>query len=68
VLKGNSGKDRIVGSTGRDVVSGGSGSDRIDVRDGKRDRVNCGRGRDTVIADSKDRVSDNCERVVRRRV
>jgi Ca2+-binding RTX toxin-like protein len=68
VLKGNSGKDRIVGGTGRDVVSGGSGSDRIDVRDGKRDRVNCGRGRDTVIADPKDRVSDNCERVVRRRV
>jgi len=30
--------------------------------------VNCGRGRDTVIADPKDRVSDNCERVVRRRV
>ncbi len=67
VLKGNSGKDRIVGGTGRDVVSAGSGSDRVDVRDGKRDRVNCGRGRDTVIADPKDRVSDNCERVVRRR-
>ncbi len=68
VLKGNSGNDRIVGGTGRDVISGGSGSDRVDVRDGKRDRVNCGRGRDTVIADPKDRVSDNCERVVRRRV
>ncbi len=67
VLKGNSGKDRIVGGTGRDVVSAGSGSDRVDVRDGKRDRVNCGRGRDTVIADPKDRVSDNCERVVRKR-
>ncbi len=49
-LFGNSGKDQITGSTGRDVVRAGAGNDRVDVRDGQRDRVNCARGRDTVIA------------------
>ncbi len=67
VLKGNSGKDRITASTGRDVVSAGSGNDRVDVRDGQRDRVICGRGRDTVIADPEDKVADNCERIGRKR-
>ena len=67
LLKGNSGKDRITGSTGRDRISSGSGADRINSRDGQRDRVNCGSGRrDTVVADRRDRVSGNCERVLRR--
>ena len=66
-ITGNGGRDRLKGSSGRDKLSGGSGGDRIDARDGRRDRVNCGRGRDTVIADRKDRVARNCERVRRRR-
>ncbi|MDQ4049130.1 MAG: FG-GAP-like repeat-containing protein [Actinomycetota bacterium] len=65
-LSGNSGKDRITGSTGSDRISGGSGGDRIAARDGRRDRVNCGTGRDSVVADSIDVVSRNCERVSRR--
>jgi hypothetical protein len=36
------------------------------VRDGIRDRVNCGSGRDTVTADRKDKIARNCERVTRR--
>ena len=66
LLKGNSGRDRIAGSTGADRISGGSGADRISARDGRRDRINCGTGRDSVTADRRDRVSRNCERVRRR--
>jgi hypothetical protein len=49
-----------------DIISGGTGTDTISVRDGQRDRINCGSGRDRVIADRIDRVSSNCERVSRR--
>ncbi|MDQ4047797.1 MAG: hypothetical protein M3131_00200 [Actinomycetota bacterium] len=63
LLKGNSGHDRITGSTGTDRIAGGSGNDRVNSRDGRRDRVNCGRGRDRVSADRFDVVARNCERV-----
>jgi hypothetical protein len=46
---------------------GDNGPDRFLIRDGKRDTVNCGRGRDVVRADRRDRVRRNCERVIRRR-
>jgi RTX calcium-binding nonapeptide repeat (4 copies) len=66
-LSGGSGNDRIKGSTGRDRISGGSGKDRIDTRDRRRgDRVACGSGRDSVVADRRDRVARDCERVRRR--
>ena len=66
-ISGSSGNDRLTGGSGGDRISGNSGSDRINARDGRRDTVNCGSGRDTVVADRSDRVSRNCERVVRRR-
>ena len=66
VLKGGAGNDRLKGGTGRDRLSGGSGNDRIDARDRRRERITCGRGRDTVLADRNDRVSRSCERVRRR--
>lgn len=65
-ISGGAGRDTISGGTGRDVISGGSGNDRIDARDGTRDRIGCGSGRDTVIADRVDVVRD-CERVRRTR-
>ena len=65
-LSGNSGNDRITGSSGLDRLSGNSGNDRISARDGRRDRVNCGRGRDSVVADRADRVAPSCELVRRR--
>lgn len=37
------------------------------VRDGKRDTVDCGSGRDKVSADRKDKIRANCERITRRR-
>lgn len=54
-LGGGPGNDRILGGSGNDVVASGAG---VDV-------VGCGSGRDTVIADRRDRVSSDCERVVR---
>ncbi len=67
VLRGGSGKDRLVGGTGRDRFIAGAGNDRVNARDRVRETVNCGGGRhDLVLADLRDRVARNCERVQRR--
>ena len=50
---------------GRDRVSGGSGNDTINTRDGERDTVTCGPGRDRVRADRIDTVARDCEIVQR---
>ncbi len=55
------GDDTIVGGAGRDVVDSGDGDDTIDVRDGEADRVICGSGDDTVLADAVDQVADSCD-------
>jgi Ca2+-binding RTX toxin-like protein len=74
VLSGGEGADLILGGAGRDSINGGKGADRIDagagndtinVRDGQKDVVSCGLGRDSVTADKKD-VLRGCERVSRR--
>ncbi len=62
-LTGGTGDDDLSGGSGRDDLSGGSGTDTFDVRDGARDRVDCGSGRDSVTADRSDRVARDCERV-----
>jgi len=59
-LYGEGGADRIIGGGGRNVVDGGTGNDSIDVRNGERDRVLCGSGRDRVRADRSDRLN-SCE-------
>jgi Tol biopolymer transport system component len=65
---GRRGADRIFPRSGSDVVNAGDGSDVINTVDGRRyrDLISCGRGRDRVIADRRDRVLRNCERVERR--
>jgi RTX calcium-binding nonapeptide repeat (4 copies) len=65
-LQGAAGGDRISGGSGRDTISGAAGNDRLSARDGVRDTVNCGSGRDTVRADTKDSINPNCERVARK--
>lgn len=64
-LVGGPGKDRLDGQAGNDIIIAGAGKDIIKARDGRQDTINCGTGRDVVIADRKDRVARNCE-VVRR--
>ena len=76
---GGRGADNMVGGDGndllfecclressKDTLSGGSGNDVIDVshRPAVRDVVACGKGRDQVLADRKDTVARDCERVV----
>jgi glucose/arabinose dehydrogenase len=59
-LTGNGGKDRLIGGAGLDRFFGGPGNDVIDSRDGRREIVDCGPGRDRAIADHED-VLRSCE-------
>jgi hypothetical protein len=66
VLRGRAGPDRLSGGAGADRLDGGRGADVLRARDGRRDRVACGSGRDRAIADAADAVAADCERVGRR--
>jgi Glycosyl hydrolase family 3 C-terminal domain/Fibronectin type III-like domain/PA14 domain/Bacterial Ig domain/RTX calcium-binding nonapeptide repeat (4 copies) len=63
-IEGQRGDDRIDAAGGRDRMLAGTGDDRIDAKDGRRDRVDCGRGFDTVEADRRERLK-RCERIRR---
>jgi hypothetical protein len=74
-LKGGAGRDLLIGGRygdqldgglGRDVIQAGAGDDAVRTNDGWRDRIRCGRGRDKLLADSRDRQR-GCERIRRRR-
>jgi len=66
-LYGGAGADRLIGGDDDDLVVGGAGPDLILARDGERDDVRCGAGRDRVVADQLDRLT-GCETVDRRTV
>jgi hypothetical protein len=53
VIYAGAGKDRITPGAGKDTVSAGPGNDRISARDGRRDRIDGGRGRDRATIDRK---------------
>ncbi len=59
-LFGEAGTDRLVGGKGSNLIDGGTGNDSINARNGVKDRVICGVGRDRVTADSVDRLN-GCE-------
>ncbi len=78
MVGGGKGSDNVLGGDGndlvadgdlddssRDTLSGGSGNDVIFVANvpAVRDVVVCGGGFDRVLADRKDTVAPNCERV-----
>lgn len=63
-IYGRGGADRISGRGGADCLWGGTGPDLIWARDGGRDWVDCGPGRDRAVVDRVDRVV-HCERVLR---
>jgi Ca2+-binding RTX toxin-like protein len=70
-LYGGSGNDKLTDfqngrETAGDRYSGGAGRDLISDRDGNRDFINCGKGRDTAVVDQRDKVAGNCERVKRK--
>jgi Ca2+-binding RTX toxin-like protein len=63
-LRGQRGRDRLNGGAGEDELLGGGGNDRIRGRDGSRDKVECGTGRNDVArVDRRDRVR-GCETVL----
>jgi Ca2+-binding RTX toxin-like protein len=65
-VHGSSGNDVLTGNSGRDSLWGGLGADLIYARDGERDTIDCGPGRDRAVVDRVDRVR-HCERVQRPR-
>ena len=60
-IDGKGGDDRIFAFAGNDVVTGGAGADRIEgsgqrrvrARDGRKDVVSCGPGKDTAVVDGR---------------
>lgn len=65
-MDGGAGSDKLIGGPGRDVMIGKGGRDVFKARDGKRDKIDCGPGKDKVFADRKDKVKRNCQKVKRR--
>lgn len=55
-LDGGTGNDRLTGGAGANKISAGPGNDTVLARNGVKDTVDCGRGRDTVKADKVDKL------------
>ena len=64
-LFGGPGNDLLDGGTGVDLFRGGTGNDIVRARDGKRETVDCGLGKDSATVDRID-VVRGCEKVSRR--
>jgi len=64
-LYGLGGDDVLFAGRGRDRMFGGPGTDVMYTRDGSRDTITCGAGRDLVYADRADRIARDCELVRR---
>jgi hypothetical protein len=64
-LAGGTGGDDLDALAGNDSLIGGDGDDTLRAVDGFADRLKCGPGADTAIADQLDEVSDSCETVQR---
>jgi Ca2+-binding RTX toxin-like protein len=60
-LAGGSGNDTISAGAGSNVVRAGGGNDTVKAKNGRRDSIDCGTGRDVVQADKKDSLR-SCER------
>jgi hypothetical protein len=65
-IVGTDGPDTLRGTRGRERFVARGGADRINTRDGARDIVHCGKGLDTLRADTLDRTRGGCERVIRK--
>lgn len=63
-LDGDAGNDTLVDSGGLDELRGGPGDDALSARDGARDDLLCGAGRDRAVADWLDYVW-KCEHFTR---
>jgi Ca2+-binding RTX toxin-like protein len=65
VIIGGAGDDRLRGLEGEDLFDGAAGNDTLESRDAFQDRAFCGVGQDSVVADSRDYVEEDCELIDR---
>lgn len=69
-IVGSPAGERIAGTAGSDSIRARGGADRVDLRKGGLDRVDCGKGRDRVTLRRADaggiEVDGSCERIRRR--
>jgi Ca2+-binding RTX toxin-like protein len=63
-LDGGAGNDTLKGGAGTNSYKGGLGNDNINAKNGKKETVDCGAGKDTATADRTD-VKKGCETVKR---
>jgi RTX calcium-binding nonapeptide repeat (4 copies) len=49
------------GGPGEDMIYGGDGNDSLAAKDGQRDKLYCGKGKDGYFADKNDYVDSSCE-------
>lgn len=61
-IVGTNARESFKGGRGPDVIRARGGADKIKVRGGGVDVVNCGKGKDRVIADGSDKLR-RCEKV-----
>jgi Ca2+-binding RTX toxin-like protein len=61
-LYGGPSGDKLYGGSGKNSYNAGSGNDYVSARNGRRELVRCGSGRDRARVDEDDRVK-SCERV-----
>ncbi|MDP9224304.1 MAG: hypothetical protein M3P18_10685 [Actinomycetota bacterium] len=66
LLTGGRGDDTLVGGPGVNAYDAGPGRDFVDARNGRRELVRCGSGRDRARLDQSDRAR-SCEKVSRPR-
>jgi serralysin len=64
LLRGGGGDDEIDGGPGQDSIRAGAGADAVTSGDSERDVVDCGAGRDRLLADPVDERR-GCEQVTR---
>jgi hypothetical protein len=64
-LYGGLGNDTLKGGSGVNTYQGGPGRDYVDSFNGRLETVDCGRGRDRVVADKHDTLR-HCEKVSRK--
>jgi Ca2+-binding RTX toxin-like protein len=63
VVYGGDGDDGLEEFGGTDVIYGGDGDDNITAwADDQRDKIYCGKGKDSYVADKHDYVSSDCEK------
>ena len=64
-LDGGKGNDRLAGGPGKNAYLAGAGNDKVSARNGKKETVDCGRGKkDSATVDRAD-ATPGCEKVQR---